>query len=180
MTDSAGFDTNSNFAFPKGLWEIGKWLKRSPGSLCRKRPDFFHNSKLKRTRSKARTFPVAGGLLLRDDAIMTAEEQMDAGHTALAMGEMEEASQYYRKATQLDPNLADGWQALGMALVKLEKLDEAIQVLQKLVQLKPRDQLAYSSLSLALGRAGKIKEAEEAAAKAKVAGWGGDPTKLKA
>ena len=117
---------------------------------------------------------------MRDDAIMTAEEQMDAGHTALAMGEMEEASQYYRKATQLDPNLADGWQALGMALVKLEKLDEAIQVLQKLVQLKPRDQLAYSSLSLALGRAGKIKEAEEAAAKAKVAGWGGDPTKLKA
>jgi len=104
---------------------------------------------------------------------------MDAGHTALAMGEMEEAAGHYREATRLDPILADAWQSLGMALVKLEKLDEAVVVLQKLVQLKPKDQLAYSSLSLALGRAGKIKEAEEAAAKAKVAGWGGDPTKLK-
>ncbi|NBS54095.1 tetratricopeptide repeat protein [bacterium] len=111
---------------------------------------------------------------------MNAEESMDAGHTALAMGEMAEAAKHYRRATRLDVNLADAWQSLGMALVKLERLEEAIAALQKLVQLKPKDQLAYSSLSLALGRAGKIKEAEEAAAKAKVAGWGGDPTKLKA
>ena len=109
---------------------------------------------------------------------MNAEESMDAGHTALAMGEMVEAAEHYRQATRLDAHLADAWQSLGMALVKLERLDEAIAALQKLVQLKPKDQLAYSSLSLALGRAGKIKEAEEAAAKAKVAGWGGDPTKL--
>ena len=111
---------------------------------------------------------------------MTAEEQMDAGHTALAMGEMKEAAEHYRKATQLDSSLADAWQSLGMALVKLEKLDEAIAALRTLIELKPKDQLAYSSLSMALGRAGKIKEAEEAAAKAKVAGWGGDPTKLQA
>ena len=110
---------------------------------------------------------------------MNADDKMDAGHTALAMGEMVEAAEHYRQATRLDPNMADAWQSLGMALVKLEKLEEAIASLQKLVQLKPKDQLAYSSLSLALGRAGKIKEAEEAAAKAKVAGWGGDPTKLK-
>jgi len=105
---------------------------------------------------------------------------MDAGHTALAMGEMEKAAGHYGEATKLDPNLADAWQSLGMALVKLEKLEKAIAALQKLILLKPKDQLAYSSLSLALGRAGKIKEAEEAAAKAKVAGWGGDPTKLQA
>jgi len=105
---------------------------------------------------------------------------MDAGHTALAMGEMAEAAKHYLEATRRDPNLADGWQSLGMALVKLEKPEEAITALQELVKLQPKDQLAYSSLSLALGRAGKIKEAEEAAAKAKVAGWGGDPTKLKA
>ena len=111
---------------------------------------------------------------------MTANEALDQGHSALAVGEMVEAAEHYRKASQLDPNLADAWQSLGMALVKLEKLDEAIEVLRKLVKLKPKDQLAYSSLSLALGRAGKIKEAEEAAAKAKVAGWGGDPTKLQA
>ena len=108
-----------------------------------------------------------------------AEQKMEQGHLALAMGEMGEAAEHYREATKLNPKLADAWQALGMALVKLEKLEEAIEALTHLVQLQPKDQLAYSSLSLALGRAGKIKEAEEAAAKAKVAGWGGDPTKIK-
>lgn len=109
---------------------------------------------------------------------LSSEQVMEEGHLALAMGEMEQAAEHYRKATELDPNCADGWQSLGMALVKLEKLDEAILSLEKLIQLRPKDQLAYSSLSLALGRAGKIKEAEEMAAKAKVAGWGGDPTKV--
>ncbi|NCY21562.1 hypothetical protein EBX31_06365 [bacterium] len=106
------------------------------------------------------------------------EQEMEEGHLSLAMGEMELAAEHYRKATQIDPNCADGWQSLGMALVKLEKLEEAIYALGKLIELRPKDQLAYSSLSLAFGRAGKIKEAEEMAAKAKVAGWGGDPTKI--
>lgn len=110
--------------------------------------------------------------------IPAAEQEMEEGHLALAMGEMGQAVEHYRKATQVDPNLADGWQSLGMALVKLEKLEEAILSLQTLIKLRPKDQLAYSSLSLALGRAGKIKEAEEMAAKAKVASWGGDPTKV--
>lgn len=122
---------------------------------------------------------MAGKVFLGENGAVTAEDQMDAGHTALATGEMEVAAEHYRQATKLDPQMGDAWQSLGMALVKLEKLHEAIDALGKLIELKPRDQLAYSSLSLALGRAGKIKEAEEMAAKAKVAGWGGDPAKLK-
>lgn len=122
---------------------------------------------------------MAGKVFLGENGAVTAEDQMDAGHTALATGEMEVAAEHYRQATKLDPQMGDAWQSLGMALVKLEKLHEAIDALRKLIELKPRDQLAYSSLSLALGRAGKIKEAEEMAAKAKVAGWGGDPAKLK-
>ena len=70
---------------------------------------------------------------------MNADDKMDAGHTALAMGEMVEAAEHYREATRLDPNMADAWQSLGMALVKLEKLEEAIASLQKLVQLKPKE-----------------------------------------
>jgi Flp pilus assembly protein TadD len=88
------------------------------------------------------------------------------------------AAEHYRSATQLDPANTDEWQALGMALVKLENLSEAIPALQELVRLSPKDQLAYTSLSLALGRAGRIKEAEEMAAKAKVAAWGGDPGRI--
>lgn len=110
--------------------------------------------------------------------IPLAEQEMEQGHMALAMGEMEIAAQHYRKAVQIDPQHCEGWQSLGMALVKTDRLEEAISALQRLVELQPKDQLAYSSLSLALGRAGKIKEAEEMAAKAKVAGWGGDPTRI--
>ena len=108
------------------------------------------------------------------------EKMMDDGHTSLAMGEMEQAVMCYRSATELNPENAEAWQALGMCLVKLEKLEEAIPALETLVSLRPKDQLAYTSLSLAYGRAGRILDAEEMAGKAKVAAWGGDPTKLKA
>jgi len=108
----------------------------------------------------------------------TAEEAIDQGHACLAQGNMEAAVEQYLLATQKDPKLADAWQFLGVALIKLEKLPEAISALQKLVELRPKDPLAYSSLSLALGRAGEVQKAEEMAGKAKVAGWGGDPTKL--
>jgi Flp pilus assembly protein TadD len=109
---------------------------------------------------------------------LSTEQVMEEGHLALAMGEMGQAAEHYRQATQIDPSHAEAWQSLGMALVKLEILEEAILCLKRLIELRPKDQLAYSSLSLAFGRAGKIKEAEEMAAKAKVAGWGGDPTKI--
>ena len=118
-----------------------------------------------------------------DSQIMTNtqdEKMMDDGHTALAMGELDQAVLCYRSATELNPNNAEAWQALGMCLVKLEKLEEAIPALETLVSLKPKDQLAYTSLSLAYGRAGRTLDAEEMAGKAKVAAWGGDPTKLKA
>jgi Flp pilus assembly protein TadD len=118
-----------------------------------------------------------------DSQIMTNtpdEKMMDDGHTALAMGELDQAVLCYRSATELNQNNAEAWQALGMCLVKLEKLDAAIPALETLVSLRPKDQLAYTSLSLAYGRAGRILDAEEMAGKAKVAAWGGDPTKLKA
>ena len=117
-----------------------------------------------------------------DSEIMTNtpdEKMMDDGHTALAMGELDQAVLCYRSATELNPKNSEAWQALGMCLVKLEKLEEAIPALETLVFLRPKDQLAYTSLSLAYGRAGRILDAEEMAGKAKVAAWGGDPTKLK-
>jgi Flp pilus assembly protein TadD len=106
------------------------------------------------------------------------EEKMEAAHMALAIGEMGEAAALYRTATEIDPANSEAWQALGMALVKLGELEEAIRSLEQLVALKPKDQLAYTSLSLAYGRAGRIQEAEEMAGKAKVAAWGGDPTRI--
>jgi len=107
------------------------------------------------------------------------EKMMDDGHTALAMGELEQAVGFYRSATEFNPKNLEAWQALGMCLVKLGNLEEAIRALETLVSLRPKDQLAYTSLSLAYGRAGRILDAEEMAGKAKVAAWGGDPAKLK-
>ena len=107
------------------------------------------------------------------------EQKMEDGHTALAMGEIDQAAACYHAATELNPKNAEAWQSLGMCLVKLERLVEAIPALETLVALRPKDQLAYTSLSLAYGRAGRILEAEEMAGKAKVVAWGGDPSKLK-
>lgn len=106
------------------------------------------------------------------------EELLDEGHSALALGEMEEAVRCYRKAVEVDPGFFEGWQALGMALVKTGRPAEAVEALQRAVALQPDDQMAWSSLSLAYARNHQIKEAEEAGAKARVISWGGKVSKM--
>ena len=50
----------------------------------------------------------------RDDAF-------DRGNSHLALGELPEAEIAYREAVAFDDDFFDGWQALGMTLLKLEK-----------------------------------------------------------
>ena len=59
-----------------------------------------------------------------------AEQKMEEGHMALALGEMKEAAVFYRSAAEMDPENAEAWQALGMSLVKLDLLEEANPALQ--------------------------------------------------
>lgn len=101
------------------------------------------------------------------------EELFDDANGDLALGELEAAVEKYRRCTQLDPEFCDGWHALGMALMKINRHPEAIEAGLKTVELRPNDQLAWSSLSLFYVRAGMIKEAEAAGAKVKILGWGG-------
>ena len=54
------------------------------------------------------------------------DEAFARGNTHLALGELEEAETAYREAVECDDNFFDGWQALGMTLLKLEKVKEAI------------------------------------------------------
>jgi tetratricopeptide (TPR) repeat protein len=101
------------------------------------------------------------------------EELFDDANGDLALGELEEAVEKYRRCTELDPEFFDAWHALGMALMKLGRTPEAIEVGKKTVELRPNDQLAWSSLSLFYVRANLIPQAEAAGAKAKILSWGG-------
>lgn len=108
----------------------------------------------------------------------TPEELLDEGNSELALGEMEAAVGFYRQSVEADPAFYDGWQALGVGLIKLNRADEAVQALKRAIELRPDDQVAWSSLSLAYGRNGQIKEAEDAGAKARIISWGGKVSKM--
>ena len=104
---------------------------------------------------------------------MTRDEIFDDANGDLAIGELESAVEKYRRCVEMDRDFFDGWHALGMTLMKLDRFPEAIEAGKKAVELRPNDQIGWTSLSLFYNRAGNIKEAEAAGAKAKVLSWGG-------
>lgn len=103
----------------------------------------------------------------------------DEGNTHLAMGDLEEAEAAYRRAVALDDDFFDGWQALGMTLLKLEKVKEAIGCGIKATMLQPNDLLAWTGLSQMYVRDGQIAEAEHAKGNARILSMGGKVTNLK-
>ena len=105
-------------------------------------------------------------------------EAIEQGHTHLAMGELDHAEACYRKSTELDDNFFDGWQALAMTLLKLEKVKEAIGCGIKATMLEPNDLLAWTGLSQMYVRNGQIAEAEHAKGNARILSMGGKVTNL--
>ncbi len=101
------------------------------------------------------------------------EELFDDANGDLALGDLDVAVEKYRRCTELDPLFADGWHALGMALMKLGRHAEAIVAALKNTELRPNDQLAWSTLSICYVKNGQIKEAESAGGKARILSWGG-------
>jgi Flp pilus assembly protein TadD len=104
---------------------------------------------------------------------MTLEELFDDANGDLAVGDLEPAVEKYRKCVEMQPDFADGWHALAMALMKLGRHEEAISAAVRNTELKPNDQLAWSTLSICHVKHGQIKEAEAAGAKARILSWGG-------
>ena len=100
------------------------------------------------------------------------DEIFDDASGDIAIGDLDSAVEKYRRCVQLDPDFFDGWQALGMALMKLGRLEEAIEAGKRAVELRPNDQIGWTSLSLFYNRAGNIQEAEAAGTKAKILSWG--------
>lgn len=101
------------------------------------------------------------------------DELFDDANGDLAIGELENAVEKYRRCVEMDPEFFDGWHALGMALMKLGRFEEAISAGKRAVELRPNDQIGWTSLSLFYNRAGNIQEAEAAGTKAKILSWGG-------
>jgi tetratricopeptide (TPR) repeat protein len=103
----------------------------------------------------------------------TNEELMDEGHGALAIGELDEAVKYFKEVVEQDTKYQDGWQALCMALYKLDRYEEAIVAGKKAAEIDPNNQFVWSSLSLAYNANKQKVEAEAAGAKARIISWGG-------
>src|SRR5476651_2529445 len=103
----------------------------------------------------------------------TIDELMDEGHGALAIGELEEATNYFRKVVEQDAQFQDGWHALSMALYKLDRYEESIEAGKRAAEIDPNNQFVWSSLSLAYNANKQKAEAEAAGAKARIISWGG-------
>ena len=101
------------------------------------------------------------------------EDLFDEANGHLALGDLEQAAELYRKCVKLDPDFFDGWHALGMALLKQDLVKEAIGCGLKAVTLKPNDLLAWTSLSQMYVRDGNIPEAEAAKGNARILSLGG-------
>jgi len=112
---------------------------------------------------------------------MTPELQdlFDDANGELALGELDAAVAGYRKCVAIDPDFFDGWQALGLSLMKLGKNKEAIGCGLQAVTLEPNDQLAWTALSQMYVQDEQIAEAEHAKQNATILGIGGKVDKTR-
>ena len=102
-----------------------------------------------------------------------ADELLDEASGHLAMGDLEQAEQSFRRATELDPAHFDAWQGLAMSLLKLDRVKEAIGAGLMTTSLRPNDLLAWTGLSQMYVRDGQIAAAEDAKGKARILSLGG-------
>ena len=103
----------------------------------------------------------------------TLQDTFDDATGDLAIGDFEAAILSYRKCVALDPKFFDGWQALGMALMKTGEIKEAIGCGIQATILQPNDLLAWTALSQMYVQDEQIAEAEHAKQNATILGIGG-------
>ena len=82
---------------------------------------------------------------------------LGAAHRGL--GDLNKASQSFKKVTELNPNYTNGHNNLGVTLKNQGKLDEAIEAYNKALSLKPDHAEAYNNMGNALQDQGKLDEA---------------------
>lgn len=98
---------------------------------------------------------------------------LDEASGAVAVGELELAADFFRRATALDPASFDAWHGLGMVLMRGGDLKSALGAALMATDLKPNDLLAWTSLSQIHVKMGNIAEAEAAKGNARILSLGG-------
>ncbi len=101
----------------------------------------------------------------------SSEELYDQAVDYIAEGKLDEAISTYKEAVAVDPQFADAWEGLSMALADKELWDEALEAAKKVVELNPGEQLGYTNVSRIYQRSNNVPEAEAWAAKARVLDW---------
>ena len=82
------------------------------------------------------------------------------------LGQIELASEAFKKVTELNPNFADGFNNLGISLKDQEKIDKALEAFKKALLIKPDYAEVYNNIGNAFKYQNKFKEAIEAYEKA--------------
>jgi Flp pilus assembly protein TadD len=77
-------------------------------------------------------------------------------------GRYQEAIPFYQKALEANPQDADTWNDLGLALHYTGRNEEALAALRKGASLAPRFQRVWLSLGFVASRAGLVQEAKSA------------------
>lgn len=83
------------------------------------------------------------------------------GFAHFAAGRVDQALASYRRALELDPQLAIAWSGVSRALERQGQLDEAIEAARRVVELEPEDPLSHTNLSRLYMQNGMVPEAEE-------------------
>jgi tetratricopeptide (TPR) repeat protein len=96
-----------------------------------------------------------------DSELNNAKAQYDYAFEAHAKGNLSSAIEYYRKAINLDPRMADAYLNLGAALIAQNSYSQAIEALTKATELNPTSSKAQELLAEAnkADKSGKYEEA---------------------
>ena len=89
----------------------------------------------------------------------TYERALQEGLDAYERGKYEQAAAAFKRATELAPAESEGFNSLGMALVRLNRINEATEALRKAVRLDPRNCEARFNLARRHRIAGRLVEA---------------------
>ncbi len=78
-----------------------------------------------------------------------------------ALGKLRESVKAFKKALSIEPNDAEAYNSMGVALNEHSQLDDAIKAYKKAIAIKPDYVEAYNNLGNVLQQAGKLEEAIE-------------------
>ena len=93
------------------------------------------------------------------EKLRKADSAFHAGYAASQAGRYEEAKVQFAEVVRLAPQIAEGHEALGSALIALGHPAEAVAELEKAARLKPGDAAIEENLGIALSQSGQAAEA---------------------